>query len=332
MTRANSVHAIRIHRFGGPEVMQWEELDPGRPGPGEVRLRHTAAGVNFVDIAQRSGQMKISLPIVLGRAGAGRVLEVGAGVTSLKPGDRVAYAPYNGAYSEERLIAADKLLPIPDSLPPGLDDAVVGASILQGLTTQYLVRQVHRVAPGETLLVHSAAGGVGLILCQWAAALGATVIGAVSTEAKARLARENGCAHALVYSQGDFVEAAIRANGGKKLDAVYDAVGADTFMRSLDALRPAGKIVTYGRSSGPVPPIDAGMLMMKGALSVSTGNLIAFTEGLGKLQEMARDWFDALAAGRVRVTVNQTYAMKDAARAHADIEARKTTGTTALLP
>ena len=321
-------HAIRIHRFGGPEVMQWEELDPGKPGPGEVRLRHTAAGVNFVDIAQRSGQMKISLPIVLGRAGAGRVVEVGAGVTALKPGDRVAYAPYNGAYAEERLIAADKLLPIPE----GLDDAVVGASILQGLTTQYLIRQVRRVGPGEALLVHSAAGGVGLILCQWAAALGATVIGAVSTDAKAKLARENGCAHTVVYSQGDFVEAAIRANGGKKLDAVYDAVGADTFMRSLDALRPAGQIITYGRSSGPVPPLDTGFLMMKGAISVGTGNLIAFTEGLGKLQEMARDWFDALAAGRVRVTVNQTYAMKDAARAHADIEARRTTGSTALLP
>ena len=321
-------HAIRIHRFGGPEVMQWEELDPGKPGPGEVRLRHTAAGVNFVDIAQRSGQMKISLPIVLGRAGAGRVLEIGAGVTALKPGDRVAYAPYNGAYSEERLIAADKLLPIPE----GLDDAVVGASILQGLTTQYLIRQVRRVGPGETLLVHSAAGGVGLILCQWAAALGATVIGAVSTDAKAKLARENGCAHALVYSQGDFVEAAIRANGGRKLDAVYDAVGADTFMRSLDALRPAGQIITYGRSSGPVPPLDTGFLMMKGAISVGTGNLIAFTEGLGKLQEMARDWFDALATDKVRVTVNQTYAMKDAARAHADIEARRTTGSTALLP
>jgi len=321
-------HAIRIHRFGGPEVMQWEELDPGNPGPGEVRLRHTAAGVNFVDIAQRSGQMKISLPIVLGRAGAGRVVEVGAGVTALKPGDRVAYAPYNGAYSEERLIAADKLLPIPE----GLDDAVVGASILQGLTTQYLIRQVRRVGPGETLLVHSAAGGVGLILCQWAAALGATVIGAVSTDAKAKLARENGCTHTVVYSQGDFVEAAIRANGGKKLDAVYDAVGADTFMRSLDALRPAGQIITYGRSSGPVPPLDTGFLMMKGAISVGTGNLIAFTEGLGKLQEMALDWFDALATGRVRVTVNQTYAMKDAARAHADIEARKTTGSTALLP
>lgn len=321
-------HAIRIHRFGGPEVLQWEEVDIGRPGPGEVRLRHTAAGVNFVDIGQRAGHFKIALPVVLGRAGAGRVVEVGAGVTALRPGDRVAYAPYNGAYSEERLIAADKLLPF----PPALDEVTVGASIMQGLTTQYLVRQVRRLAPGETVLVHSAAGGVGLILCQWAAALGATVIGAVSTEAKARLALENGCAHALVYSQGDFVERAIAANYGRKLDAVYDAVGADTFMRSLDALRPAGQIISYGRSSGPVPPLDTGMLNGKGALTVSTGSLLVFTEGLGKLQEMARDWFETLASGRVRVTVNQTYAMKDAARAHGDIENRRTTGSTALVP
>ncbi len=322
-------HAIRIHRYGGPEVMQWEEVDLGRPGPGEVRLRHTAAGVNFVDIGQRSGgYMNSPMPIVLGRAGAGRIEEVGAGVTALKTGDRVAYAPYNGAYSEERLIAADKLLRIPE----GLDDVAVGASIMQGLTAHYLIRQVRRLGPGETVLVHSAAGGVGLILCQWAAALGATVIGVVSTEAKAKLARQNGCAHALVYSQGDFVEHAIAANGGRKLDAVYDAVGADTFMRSLDALRPAGQIISYGRSSGPVPPLDVWMLNLKGALTVSTGTLLAFSEGLGRLQEMAREWFEALTSGKVKITVNQTYAMQDAARALSDLESRKTTGSTALVP
>ncbi|MSQ73665.1 MAG: quinone oxidoreductase [Betaproteobacteria bacterium] len=320
-------HAIRIHRFGGPEVMQFDTVEIGDPGPGEVRLRHTAAGVNFVDIGQRKGHQQIALPLVLGRGAAGVVEAVGAGVTGFGTGERVAYTPYNGAYAEARLIAADKLVKI----PAGLDDIAVGASIMQGLTVQYLVREVRKVGAQDALLVHAAAGGVGLILCQWAAELGATVIGAVSTADKAELARQNGCAHVMVYSQGDFVEQAIRLNGGRKLDAVYDAVGQDTFMRSLDVLRPAGQIISYGSASGPVPPIDVGLLMRKGALGVSTGALLAFTEGRGLLQHMAREWFEVLAAGKVRINVNQTYALKDAAQAHRDLEARRTTGSTALL-
>ena len=321
-------YAIRIHRHGGPEVMQWEEISIGKPGPGEVRLRHTAAGVNFVDVGQRIGRQKIPLPIVLGRGACGVVEEVGEGVTLVKRGDRVAYAPYNGAYAEARLIGADKVVKVPD----GLDDKAVGASILQGLTVHYLVRQLRNVGPQDTLLVHAAAGGIGLILCQWASALGATVIGAVSTPDKAVLARANGCAHTIVYSEGDFVERAIELNGGRRIDAVYDAVGKDTFVRSLGALRPAGQIITFGRASGPIPPIDVATMLNRDALTVSAGTLFAFTEGLGRLQLMGREWFGALLAGKVKISVNQTYAMKDAAGAHRDLEARKTTGSTVLLP
>lgn len=321
-------HAIRIHRFGGPEVMQWEPIEIGRPGPGQVRLRHTAAGVNFVDVSQRLGRQKVPLPLVLGRGGAGVVEAAGEGVSGLKAGDRVAYAPYNGAYSEARLIAADKVVKVPD----GLDDRAVGASILQGLTVHYLVRQLRVVGPGDVILVHAAAGGIGLILCQWASALGATVIGAVSTEDKAALARANGCAHAIVYSQGDFVARAIELNGGRKLHAVYDAVGRDTFERSLGVLRPAGQIITFGRASGPLPLIDVQSMLNRDALTVSAGTLFAFTEGLGRLQQMGREWFEALLSGKVRITVNQTYAMKEAAQAHRDLEARRTTGSTALVP
>jgi len=320
-------YAIRIHRFGGPDVMQWEPIDVGSPSAGQVRIRHTAAGVNFVDIGQRRGRQKLDLPVVLGRGAAGVVESVGAGVTSVKPGDRVAYAPYNGAYAEARLIPADKLVKIPE----GLDDRIVGASILQGLTVHYLVKQIRAVAPGDTLLVHSAAGGIGLILSQWAAALGATVIGAVSTSEKAALARSNGCADAVVYAEGDFVDQAIARNGGRKFDAVYDAVGKDTFMRSLDALRIGGQIITFGRASGPIPPLDLYELN-RNAVTVSAGSLLPFSEGLGRLPQMGREWFEILQSGKVKVSVNQTYPLKDAARAHADIEARRTTGSTALIP
>jgi NADPH2:quinone reductase len=321
-------HAIRIHRFGGPEVLQWEEISVGAPAAGQLRLRHTAAGLNFVDVVQRRGAHgHVQLPLVMGRGGAGVVEAVGEGVKGFAPGDRVAYAPYNGAYAEERLIGADKVVKIPE----GVDDKAAGASILQGLTVHYLVRQLRDVGRGDVLLVHAAAGGIGLILCQWAAALGATVIGAVSTRDKAQLARANGCAHTIVYSEGDFVQQAMALNGGRKLDAVYDAVGKDTFMRSLGVLRPGGQIISFGRASGPIPPLDVGDLTPS-SLTVSAGTLMAFTEGLGRLQQMGRDWFDMLRSGKVKVTVNQTYAMKDAARAHSDLEARKTTGSTALVP
>jgi NADPH2:quinone reductase len=318
-------YAIRIHRFGGPDVMQWEPIDVGAPGPGQVRLRHTAIGVNFVDIAQRRGRQPIALPIVLGRGGAGVVESVGEGVTTLRVGDRVAYAPYNGAYAQARLIAAQNVVRVPD----GLDDRIVGASILQGLTVHYLVKQIRVVKPGDALLVHSAAGGIGLILSQWASALGATVVGAVSTPEKAEAARRSGCAAALVYSQGDFVDQAIALNAGKRFDAVYDAVGKDTFMRSLAALRTAGQIITFGRASGPIPPLDLYELN-RNALTVSAGSLLPFTEGLGRLQQMGREWFEALQSGTVNVSVNQSYALSDAARAHRDIEARRTTGSTVL--
>jgi len=322
-------HAIRIHRTGGPEVLQWETVEVRPPQAGQLLLRHTAVGLNFVDTLMRRGLNvdPAKLPMVLGRGGAGVVQAVGAGVQHLKPGDRVAYAPYTGSYSELRLIGADRVVRVPG----GLDDEQVGASILQGLTVHYLVRQIHAVQPGDVLLVHAAAGGVGLILCQWAAALGAEVIGTVSTRAKAELALAHGCRHAILYTEEDFAERVAQITGGRKADVVYDSVGATTFLRSLDCLRPGGHLVSFGAASGPVAPLDIDLLARKGALTVTKGTLLAFTEGLGRLQAMAAEWFDALARGLVRVEVQQRYELRDAARAHRELEERRTTGSSVLL-
>jgi NADPH2:quinone reductase len=321
-------HAIRVHEYGGPEALHWEPFDAGQPGPGQVRLRQTAIGLNFIDVYHRTGLYKQSLPFVPGSEGAGVVEVVGAGVTEVQVGDRVGYAAVIGAYTESRLISADRLVPLPDSI----DDRTAAAMLLQGLTAQYLLFQVYRVQPGDTILVHAAAGGVGLILAQWAAALGVEVIGTVSTDEKAELARANGCKHVVVYTREDFAARVLEITDGRKLPVVYDGTGRDTFMKSLDCLRPRALMVSYGQSSGAIPPLDVVTLSVKGSLYLTRPTLGTFTALRANLLSMADDLFDAVESGSVRIAVNQTYALRDVAQAHRDLEARKTTGSTVLLP
>jgi NADPH2:quinone reductase len=321
-------HAIRFHKAGGPEVLVWEDVDVGKPGPGEARIRHTAVGLNFVDIYYRSGLYPLQLPSVLGGEAAGVVEEVGSGVTDLKPGDRVAYgqAPL-GAYAEARLIPADRLLKLPDSI----DDKTAAAMMLKGLTVQYLIRQTYRVKAGETILLHAAAGGVGLILSQWAKHLGATVIGTAGSEEKAKLAREHGCAHTIVYTKEDFVKRVAEITGGKKVPVVYDSVGKDTFLKSLDCLAPLGVVALFGQSSGAVEPLNLGLLAQKGSLYVTRPTLNTYAEKRESLVAMAKELFEVVQSGAVKIDVRQTYPLKDAGKAHADLAARKTTGSTVLL-
>jgi NADPH2:quinone reductase len=320
-------HAIRIYKTGGPEVMVWEEVQLGKPGPGEVRIRQTAVGLNFVDVYHRMGLYPLPLPSGLGGEGAGVVEEVGAGVTDLKPGDRVAYgtAPI-GAYAEARLIPADRLI----KLPNGIDDQTAAAMMLKGLTVQYLIRQTYRVKKGDTVLLHAAAGGIGTILSQWARHLGATVIGTVGSDEKAKLAKANGCAHVIVYTREDFVKRVEEITGGKKVPVVYDSVGKDTFMKSLDCCAPLGLVALFGQSSGAVEPLNLGMLAAKGSLYVTRPTLNTYGAKRENLVAMAKELFEVVESGVVKITVNQTYALKDAAKAHADLAARKTTGSTVL--
>jgi NADPH2:quinone reductase len=321
-------HAIRFHKPGGPEVLVWEEVNVGKPGPGEARIRHTAVGLNFVDIYNRSGVYPASLPSGIGSEGAGVVEEVGAGVSDLKPGDRVAYGSSPlGAYSEARLIPADRLLKLPDSI----DDKTAAAMMLKGLTVQYLIRQTYRVKSGETILLHAAAGGVGLILSQWAKHLGATVIGTVGSEEKAKLAKEHGCAHTINYAKEDFVKRVEEITGGKKVPVVYDSVGKDTFLKSLDCLAPHGFAVLFGQSSGVVEPLNLGLLAQKGSLYVTRPTLNTYGAKRENLVAMGKELFDVVQSGAVKIEVRQTYPLKDAAKAHADLAARKTTGSTVLL-
>jgi NADPH2:quinone reductase len=321
--------AIRIHETGGPEVMRWEEVEVGKPGPGEVRLRHTAVGLNYVDVYLRNGLYPLpKLPAVLGREAAGVVEEVGAGVTSLKVGDHVAYVDPMGSYAEARLHPADRLV----KLPAGISDQTAAAMMLKGLTAQYLLRRTYRVQAGDTILVHAAAGGVGLILCQWAKHLGATVIGTVSTEQKAALARQYGCDHVILYTRENFVERVKQITGGKGVPVVYDSVGKDTFAGSLDCLRPLGMMVSYGNASGKVPPFDAGILSAKGSLFLTRPTLNTYTASREDLEASSAELFDVVSKGIVKIEVKQTYALKDTAAAHRDLEARKTVGSTVLLP
>ena len=321
-------HAIRFHRTGGPDVLVREEVELGKPGPGEARIRHTAVGVNFVDIYYRSGVYPVQLPSGLGGEGAGVVEEVGPGVADLKPGDRVAYgnAPL-GAYAEERLIPADRLIKLPDSI----DDKTAAAMMLKGLTVQYLIRQTYRVKADDTILLHAAAGGVGLILDQWAKHLGATVIGTVGSDEKAKAAKAHGCAHTIVYTREDFVKRVDEITEGRKVPVVYDSVGKDTFLKSLDCLAPLGIAVLFGQSSGNVDPLNLGLLAQKGSLYVTRPTLNTYAAKRENLLAMAKELFDVVLSGAVKIEVNQTYPLKDAAKAHADIEARKTTGSTVLL-
>jgi NADPH2:quinone reductase len=321
-------HAIRFHKTGGPEVLVWEEVKVGKPGAGEARIRHTAVGLNFVDIYNRAGVYPAPLPSGLGSEGAGVVEEVGSGVTDLKPGDRVAYGSSPlGAYAEERLIPADRLIKLPD----GIDDKTAAAMMLKGLTTQYLIRQTYRIKAGETILLHAAAGGVGLILSQWAKHLGVTVIGTVGSDEKAKLAQAHGCAHTINYAREDFVKRVEELTGGKKVPVVYDSVGKDTFMKSLDCLAPLGYLVLFGASSGNVDPLNLGLLAQKGSLYVTRPTLNTYGAKRENLVAMAKELFDVVQSGAVKIEVHQTYPLKDAAKAHADLAGRKTTGSTVLV-
>ncbi len=319
-------HVFRIHQPGGPDVLQWEEIEVGLPGSGQVRLKQTAVGLNFIDVYHRTGLYPLPLPFVPGMEGTGIVDAIGAGVTELKAGDRVAYPSMIGAYAEARLIAADKVV----KLPASIDDRTAAAMMLQGMTARYLIRDIYKVKAGDTILIHAAAGGVGLIVCQWAAALGATVIGTVSSNEKAALAKANGCHHTIVYTREDFPARVLEITGGKKLPVVYDSVGKDTYMKSLDCLQARGLMVLFGASSGPVPPFDLSLLAQKGSLLITRPTLATFIANRKLLDENAADLFDAVVSGKVKIHVNQTYPLKDAARAHRDLEARKTTGSTVL--
>lgn len=322
-------HAIRLHEPGGPEKLVWEEVPLPAPKPGEVLIRHAAVGLNFIDVYFRTGLYKApSMPAVIGMEAAGTVETVGEGVEDLKPGDRVAYAmgPI-GAYAEARTIRADVLVKLPDEIP----FETAGAMMLQGLTAQYLLRRTYKLQAGETILVHAAAGGVGLILVQWAKALGATVIGTVGTEAKAELARAYGCDHVIL--QGEDLPARVsEITRGARLPVVYDSIGRDTFAASLDCLAPFGLLVSYGNASGPVTGVDLGILAAKGSLYITRPTLATHTAKRADLLAMADDLFSVVRSGKVKIEVRQKYALRNAAEAHIALEARKTTGSTVLIP
>ena len=322
-------NAIRIHEHGGPEVMKWEAVEVGAPGPGEVRIKHTAVGLNYIDTYHRSGLYKIPLPTVIGREGAGVVEAVASDVHDIAVGDRVAYASSPiGAYSEVRLMPANRVVKIPDNV----SDQQAASIMLKGMTTQYLVRRTYCVKPGDTILFHAAAGGVGLMLCQWAKHLGATVIGTVGSDEKAKLARANGCDYVINYSTEDFVARVAEITNGQKCDVVYDGVGKDTFLKSLDCARPRGLVALFGNASGKVEPLDLGILAAKGSLFVSRPTLDTYVATREDLVATADELFDVVGRGVVKIEINQTYPLREAAQAHRDLEARKTTGATVLLP
>jgi NADPH:quinone reductase len=320
-------HAIRFHKTGGPEVLQWEEVQVGKPGPGEARVRHTAIGLNYVEIYVRSGLYPVPLPSALGTEGAGVVEEVGPGVSDVKAGDRVAYVGGpQGAYSEVRVMPAERLV----VLPKGISEQQGAAMMLKGLTTQYLIRQIFKVKQGDTILFHAAAGGVGLIACQWAKALGATVIGTVGNAEKAKLAKDHGCDHPIIYTKDDFVARVKELTNGAMLPVVYDAVGKDTFFKSLDCLRPTGLMVSFGQASGAVPPVELGIFAQKGSLFFTRPTLNTYAAKRADYVAMAKDLFDVVQSGKVKIEIHQTYPLKEAAQAHRDLTSRKTTGSTIL--
>jgi NADPH2:quinone reductase len=322
--------AIRIHAHGGPEVLTYEDADPGKPGPGQVLVRHKAIGLNFIDVYYRTGLYAPpnGLPLIPGGEAAGTVAALGEGVDGLEIGDRVAYTTPLGAYAEERVIAADRLVKVPD----GVTDEQAAASMLKGLTAEYLLRRTFAVKPGDTILFHAAAGGVGLIAGQWAKRLGATVIGTAGSADKVALARQHGYDHVIDYRDSDFVAAVKDITGGKLCDVVYDSVGKDTFPGSLDCLKPRGMFVSFGQSSGPIPPFAMSILSQKGSLYATRPTLFTYIARRAELEEAAAALFGVIADGTVKIVVNQRHKLADAGRAHADLEARKTTGTTVLIP
>jgi NADPH2:quinone reductase len=322
-------HAIRIHAHGGPEVLRWEAVAASDPGPGEVLIRQTAIGLNFIDVYERTGLYPGALPSGLGREGAGVVEAVGPRVRGFKPGDRVAYASHQpGAYAQERTIAADRVVKIPE----GVSDRLAAAAMLKGLTAWFLLRRTHRVARGETVVVHAAAGGVGLILSQWARQLGATVIGVVGSDAKAEVARAHGCHHVLVLGRDDLAARVRSLTDGQGAHVVYDSVGKDTFTASLDSLRPLGTMVTYGNASGPVPPFAPLELARRGSLFLTRPILFHYVARRAELERGARELFEVIGRGAVRIEIGQSYALQDVAQAHRDLEARRTVGSTVLIP
>jgi NADPH2:quinone reductase len=321
--------AIRFHETGGPEVLRYEEVEVGAPAADEAQVRHTAVGLNFIDIYDRTGLYANTLPSGLGREAAGLVTTVGRKAKGLRVGDRVVYfLPKPGAAREVSNVSADRLVKI----PTGISDQQAAAIMLKGLTAQYLIRRTYRVAKGDFILVHAAAGGVGLILCQWAKALGAKVIGVVGNEAKAAVARKNGCRHVLISGQDDLVVRVKEITRGAGVAVVYDSVGKDTFMASLDCLRRLGMMVSFGNASGPVPPIAPLELSKRGSLFLTRPTLFAYLATRAELEAAAKELFAVVKSRKVKVTIGQTYPLAEAARAHADLEARRTTGATILIP
>ena len=322
-------HAIRVHEYGDPEVLKWEEVEVGDPGPGQVRIKQTAIGLNYIDVYLRTGLYpQDALPFIPGMEGAGVVTAVGEGVRDLKIGRRVAYAGPIGAYAEERLIAADRVVRIPQ----GVDDETAAAIMLKGMTAQYLLRRTYRVGPDTTLLFHAAAGGVGMIACQWAASLGATVIGTVGSAGKALIARSHGCTHVINYREEDMVAKVKDYTKGEGVDVVYDSIGKDTFPASLDCLKRRGMWVSFGQASGPVPEFRVNLLAQKGSLFATRPALGDYIATRKELVSTANDLFGVVAKGKVRIAVNQTYPLQDAERAHRELEGRRTTGSTLLIP
>ena len=322
--------AIRIHANGGPEVLGYEEIETEQPGAGQVLVRHTAIGLNFIDVYYRSGLYPPpgGFPLTPGSEAAGVVVEVGQGVDWLKPGDRIAYAVSTGAYAEQRLVDASQVVKVPD----GISDEQAAAMMLKGMTAEYLLRRTFKVKAGDTILYHAAAGGVGLILGQWAKHLGATVIGTASSKEKIELAKAHGFDHVIDYREQDFVAGVAAITGGAKCDVVYDSVGKDTFPASLDCLKPLGMFVSFGQSSGPIPPFSMSLLAQKGSLFATRPTLFVYNAKREALEASAAALFDVVLSGAVEVRINQRYALKDASRAHADLEGRRTTGTTILIP
>jgi NADPH2:quinone reductase len=323
------VAAVRVHQYGGPEVLTYEEIELAPPGPGELRVRHTAIGVNFIDTYFRTGQYQApSLPFIAGNEAAGEVTALGEGVSGFSVGDRVAYVTALGCYTAERNVSAAVAVKVPD----GISDETAAAMMLKGMTVEYLLHRSYRVRSGDSILVHAAAGGVGLILCQWAKHLGATVIGTAGSEAKAQLARENGCDHVILYRQENFVDRVQEITGGEKCAVVYDGVGKDTVVQSLDCLKPLGTLVNFGSASGPVENFNLGLLAPKGSLYVTRPTLNTFTARREWLEEIAKNLFDVVLSGAVKITINKRGKLAEAADIHRALEGRETTGATILTP
>lgn len=323
------INAIRVHQTGGPEVLNYEQVEIGEPGPGEAKVRHEAVGLNFIDVYFRTGLYKAAqMPFTPGNEGAGIVVSVGSGVTDLRPGDRVAYAATPGSYAEERILPADRLVKVPENV----DLKTAAAMMLKGMTAQYLLRRTFAVKPGHTVLFHAAAGGVGLIAGQWAKHLGATVIGTAGSPEKIELAKAHGYDHVINYRTGNFAERVRELTGGEGVDVVYDSVGRDTYLGSLDVLKPLGMFACFGQSSGTIPPFDLNILAQKGSLFATRPTLFNYVAKRADLEKTAGELFDVVASGAVKIEINQTYALKDVRKAHEDLEARRTTGTSILIP